>query len=68
MKQRVILHSLFRAGSTFFFNKYRNLENHICFYEPFHHDLVKIRRNKIQIWDFDEKYNATKSQDNIFVV
>lgn len=34
MKKNIFVHSLFRSSSTYFFKKFRALNNYICFQEP----------------------------------
>lgn len=51
----IFLHGQFRCGSTFLFNRFRSSDQFYTYYEPLHHDLVRIRRNKIDLWGFDSK-------------
>ncbi len=54
----IFLHSLFRSGSTYMFNKFRRCEKFHTYYEPLHHDLVKLRKDKLAIW----KYGAQTAE------
>jgi len=54
-KQTIFLHSLFRTGSTYIWNKFRRNGNLCCYYEPLHQDLKKIRKNRLDIWGFNRK-------------
>jgi len=38
----IFIHSLFRTGSTYIWNKFRQNPSYYCYYEPFHHDLIHI--------------------------
>ncbi len=55
MKKAIFLHSLFRAGSTYLFKKFRDNENTWPFYEPLHHDLDRLRENKLDIWKYNDE-------------
>ncbi len=57
MKNRktIFLHSMFRAGSTYMFNKFRNYEAFWPFYEPLHHDLIKLEKGSLDIWKYDKR-------------
>jgi len=49
MTQRpIFIHALFRTGSTYVWNKFRMLPDHVCYYEPFHQLLAKITRENVQ--------------------
>lgn len=65
MNRQLFLHSLFRAGSTYFFNKFRTDDNFVCFYEPLHQDLMKLRQNNVDtFWGFDPSSEVTKKQNH----
>ncbi|MEL6203145.1 MAG: hypothetical protein AAFR39_12380 [Pseudomonadota bacterium] len=36
MRKAVFCHAMWRTGSTFLFNAFRNQDSYLCFYEPFH--------------------------------
>lgn len=56
MENKVIfLHSMFRAGSTYMFNKFRAYEKFTTYYEPLHHDLIKLRKDSLDIWKYNKK-------------
>jgi hypothetical protein len=44
----IFIHSLFRTGSTYIWNKFRQNKNYYCYYEPFHPSMIKINRNSIK--------------------
>jgi glycosyltransferase involved in cell wall biosynthesis len=46
-KNVVIFHSLFRAGSTWLWKKFRDMRTWTAYYEPLHEDLAKLRPDKI---------------------
>ena len=37
------------------FNKFRQDDLFWCYYEPFHHDIVNLRQDALEVWDYDEK-------------
>lgn len=51
----VFLHSLFRSGSTYLFNTFRNESGFWCYYEPLHHQLIEIRQDRLDIFPFDKE-------------
>lgn len=51
----IFLHSLFRSGSTYLFNVFRGAQGFWCYYEPLHHQLIEIRRDRLAIFPFDKK-------------
>jgi glycosyltransferase involved in cell wall biosynthesis/bacterioferritin (cytochrome b1) len=56
---------MFRAGSTYLFNKFRVNDCFECFYEPLHQDLIKLRKNNIDtFWGFDPSSEVTKKQNH----
>lgn len=54
----IFLHSMFRTGSTYMFNKFRSSEKFTTYYEPLHHDLIKLKKDSLDIWKYNKK--ATK--------
>ena len=54
-RKSIFIHSMFRAGSTYIFNKFRENENAWAFYEPLHHDLINLRPESLDIWKYDKK-------------
>lgn len=38
----VFVHALFRTGSTYLWNKFRQLPGYCCYYEPFHQILANV--------------------------
>ena len=54
-KKTIFLHSMFRAGSTYMFNKFRNYDTFWPHYEPLHHDLIKLKKESLDIWKYDKK-------------
>ncbi len=60
-KEKIIfIHSLFRSGSTYLFEKFREMGGFYCYYEPFHHQLEFLKKDKIDIWPVGRK-QARKS-------
>lgn len=51
----IFLHGQFRCGSTFLFNRFRSSDRFYTYYEPLHHDLMRLRRNKLDLWGHDSK-------------
>ncbi|CAN0486513.1 unnamed protein product, partial [Laminaria digitata] len=54
--QPIFIHSMFRTGSTYLWNKLRQVKHVNCFYEPLHETLYDLSAKKI-----DEKGNQTKA-------
>lgn len=54
-RKQLLLHSMFRAGSTYLFSKLRALPRYYCYYEPLHHELVRLRRDNIELWGYDRQ-------------
>lgn len=48
MKKQIFIHSLFRTGSTYLWNKFRQQDNFYCFYEPFHPSLMNVTLYNIE--------------------
>ncbi len=49
MKARpVFIHALFRTGSTYIWNKFRQLPGYVCYYEPFHQLLGGVTVDNVQ--------------------
>ena len=44
----IFIHALFRTGSTYIWNKFRRLPDHVCYYEPFHQLLGAVTVDNIQ--------------------
>jgi len=44
--QPIFIHSLFRTGSTYIWNKFRQSDKFVSYYEPFHPELAKIDPQK----------------------
>ena len=65
MSNTVFIHSLFRSGSTYFFNKLRNSGTFTCFYEPLHQDLIALRKKNIHtFWGFTPTSEVTTKQNH----
>ncbi len=48
MKEKpIFLHSLFRTGSTYLWNKFRQVDRYYCFYEPLHQVMAKLTPENI---------------------
>lgn len=61
----VFLHSLFRSGSTYLFNAFRNETGFWCYYEPLHHQLIEIRQDRLAIFPFDKKTTDKMSHPHL---
>ncbi len=49
MKARpIFIHALFRTGSTYVWNKFRQLPGYVCYYEPFHQLLGGVTVDNVQ--------------------
>ena len=44
----IFIHSLFRTGSTYIWNRFRQNDKYYCFYEPFHPGLSKVTADNIE--------------------
>lgn len=49
MKERkpIFIHSLFRTGSTYLWNKFRQVDRYYCYYEPLHQVMAKLTPENI---------------------
>lgn len=54
IKKPIFIHSLFRTGSTFVWNKFRQHNEYYCYYEPFHQEIANLEHGKIDIWGYDK--------------
>lgn len=61
----IFLHSLFRSGSTYLFNAFRNENGFWCYYEPLHHQLIEIRQDRLAIFPFDRKTTDKMSHPHL---
>ncbi len=61
----IFLHSLFRSGSTYFFNKFRNEGGFWCYYEPLHHQLIELKPDRLDIFPFDRKTTGKMSHPDL---
>ncbi len=52
-KKAIFIHSLFRTGSTYIWNKFRKNERYCCYYEPFHPELAEIALETPSPWAYD---------------
>ena len=52
-KKTVFIHSLFRTGSTYTWNKFRQSDRYCCYYEPFHPELAEITLETPCPWAYD---------------
>lgn len=50
MKQPIFIHSLFRTGSTYLWNAFRQQEDTYCYYEPFNQFLSRIDVDRPYVW------------------
>lgn len=44
----IFIHSLFRTGSTYIWNKFRQDERYHCYYEPCHQNLIRMTLDNIE--------------------
>ncbi len=51
-KRPIFIHSLFRTGSTYIWNKFRQNDRYYCYYEPLHQDFVSLSREHPDLWEF----------------
>jgi hypothetical protein len=56
-KHPIFIHSLFRTGSTYIWNKFRQNPGNCCYYEPLNQFLSEISKENPYIWGYDS--NAT---------
>ncbi len=64
-KKSIFIHSLFRTGSTYIWNKLRQNGHYYCYYEPFHPNLSKVTGENIRHMltsDFDAVKHPQLSQ------
>jgi len=47
-KKPVFIHSLFRTGSTYIWNKFRQKDKYYCYYEPFHPNLANATPENVE--------------------
>jgi len=47
-KKQIFIHSLFRTGSTYLWNKFRQYDHFYCYYEPFHPSLNEVTLYNIE--------------------
>lgn len=55
----VFIHSLFRTGSTYIWNKFRRHPDFYCYYEPFHQVLADLDYRHPEIWRHDRDCTQT---------
>lgn len=55
----IFIHSLFRTGSTYIWNKFRQNKKYYCYYEPFHQELANIDYEKPEIWGHGKQTTQT---------
>jgi len=55
----VFIHSLFRTGSTYIWNKFRQHPDFYCYYEPFHQVLADLDYRHPEIWRHDRDCTQT---------
>ncbi len=51
-ENHIFIHSLFRTGSTYIWNKFRQNDRCFCYYEPFHQNLVFLNVENPDLWEF----------------
>ncbi len=52
-RQPIFIHSLFRTGSTYLWNKFRQSTHFFCYYEPLHQDYALMSAECPDPWKFD---------------
>ena len=57
-KQPVFIHSLFRTGSTYLWNKLRQYKRYLCYYEPLHQDYAQMSLESPDPWKFDSDLSS----------
>ncbi|MCK4761712.1 MAG: hypothetical protein KAW12_05885 [Candidatus Aminicenantes bacterium] len=55
----VFIHSLFRTGSTYIWNKFRQSDRYCCYYEPFHHIFSHVDTRNLKD-ALTKNFNAVK--------
>ena len=57
----IFIHSLFRTGSTYIWNKFRQFSQFYCCYEPFHQEMAQLElpANRAFLWGYDKKSTQT---------
>lgn len=50
-RKPVFIHSLFRTGSTYLWNKFRQQSGFHCYFEPFHQELAFLETGGPSRWD-----------------
>lgn len=63
MDKPIFIHSLFRTGSTYIWNKFRELDTFTCYYEPLHNELIGIRKVTEDTDTYKFKYNKHPQLD-----
>jgi len=56
----IFLHSMFRTGSTYLWNKFRKVDRYYCYYEPLHHimtDLTSTNVDSLLVGDYDSVHH-----------
>jgi hypothetical protein len=60
----LFLHSLFRTGGTYFWNKLRSSPGYYCYYEPFH-ELVATHQRETQVTDVADQARRLRHPDMV---
>jgi len=50
-KKPIFIHALFRTGSTYIWNKFRQNGAYRCYYEPFHQELALLESGNTERWE-----------------
>ncbi len=56
----IFIHSLFRTGSTYIFDKFRSNPDYYCYYEPFNESLVHYSKTKALSVGDQAQYSAMR--------
>ena len=54
MSKPIFIHSLFRTGSTYIWNKFRHSDDFTCYYEPLHNELLGIPKESLKVPELDK--------------
>ena len=55
MSKQIFIHSLWRTGSTYIWNKFRQNSSYYCYYEPLYERLIEAKKEELQQLSTNEK-------------
>jgi len=64
-KTTIFIHSLFRTGSTYFWNKFRKRKQYCCYYEPFHQGIISMSMENPAPWSHDRNTTRAMGHPNL---